>query len=200
MTDRRKLDPLSDRRRINCPPQLWDTKLAQVHESLRPSLERYIEHYDEAAREGIGWLLVGDAGVGKTAAATILLRNARSLGYTAYFTTVWSLCDEMRKKGMFDLDTSVLERCVEVDCLVLDDLRAEDLSNFTLGKRGLEGLIVERRDRGRVTIVTSRIDPETLKQLAPDLVATMSGCMLSCLLEGEDRHKNRMAFLTEGEE
>ena len=106
--------------------------------------------------KGYGPLLCGDTGVGKTALAAMLLKEARRRKYTTFFTMIWYLRDSISNRYLFDVNTSIMERCRHVDFLVLDGLVSEDKYRRVLPVSDIERLVVWRGQQAKVTIVTTR--------------------------------------------
>jgi DNA replication protein DnaC len=171
---------------MNLPREYWTAKVQGVPESMRTTIHRYLVNTDIMLDRGAGMFLTGPAGVGKTGIASLVCKEARSRGYTVYFTSVWELRECVKSKVMFEETTSVLDRCREVDVLVLDGLREEDQKDYTFGSRAIEELLVGRGTRKRVSIVTSRLDMRGIDKFFPGLLEAVQGCMVVLPVTGED--------------
>ena len=118
-TERRKLTA-EDMARMNVPEGLWRTRLQWVPKSILTTMQNYCENFDTMAEKGAGLLLWGHEGVGKSGAASVIAKEARARGYTVFFTTIVELREAVRERRLFDESSSVLERCRDVNVLVLD--------------------------------------------------------------------------------
>lgn len=182
----RRPNTRSDFERMNLPRDYWTVKVQGVPESVREMVRRYLVNTDTMVSRGAGMILSGRAGVGKTGIAALVAKEARSRGYTVYFTSVWELRECVRSKVMFDEGTSILDRCREVDVLVLDGLRPEDQKDYTFGGRSIEELLVGRGARKQVSILTTRMDVKDMLESFGGLLEAVQGCMVSVPVEGPD--------------
>jgi DNA replication protein DnaC len=180
---RRQLDAL-DFERMNLPREYWTAKINSVPESIRDIITRYLVHIDKMSERGAGLVLSGKPGVGKTGVASLVCKEARSRGYTVFFIPVWELREHVRSRTMFDDTTSILDRCKDVDVLVLDGLRSEDARDYSFGSRSLEELLVGRGARKKISILTSRLDLASFRTEFPGLLEATQGCMVYLTVEG----------------
>lgn len=153
-----------DLERMNLPPEFWRAKATDITDpDTQRVIARYLTNLDERFKDGHGLLLYGDPGVGKTPIAAMIAKEARTWKKTVFFTMIWELRECVRSRMSFDINTSVLDRCREVDLLVLDGFVEEDIDDRLINARTLEQLITYRGQRGRLTIVTTRIDKAALR-------------------------------------
>lgn len=183
---------VADFERMNLPEEFWKATVQSVPESVRDTVRRYLLHIDVMLSRPAGLLLSGSAGVGKSAIAALVCKEARSRGYTGYFTTLWELRESIRARLLFDDEQSLLERCRSVDVLVLDGLRSEDAPEQILGRRTLEELITTRGARKKATFVTTPLDALELRQAFGGLMESVQGCMVYLPVAGPNlrREKN----------
>lgn len=146
-----------DLQRMNLPEDFWRVKVTEVAEQVRPTVERFLFRIEEFLSRGVGLILSGGPGVGKTGIASLVCKEARSRGFTAFFVSVWDLRDGIRSRTMFDDEESVLDRCKDVDVLVIDGLRQSDATEPFFKSRDLEELVAFRNERRRMTVVTTRM-------------------------------------------
>ena len=187
---RRALSP-PDFERMNLPKEFWRAKVHGVPEAVRPTVERYLLRIREMTEKGIGLFIHGDPGVGKTSIAALAVKEARSRGYTALFIGVWELRESMRSRMMFEENVSIQERCREVDVLVLDALAPEDASEMFVNQKFLKDLVSWRRSHQKVTIITSRIEPPTLKTTMRELFDSTVGALVLMPVKGENQKLRR---------
>lgn len=173
---------------MNVPQRLWGVSYVGLPEVLRDPVRLYMADIDAKLKKGIGFFLYGSAGVGKTAAGVVLLKGAWERQKTGYFTTVKDLRQAIRDEETFDGSESVLDRCRNVDMLVLDDLAQDDFKNFTFGVSDVEHLLKNRSMRSKSTVLTTRLMPDNFRSDYPSILQTMQGNFLPLQLEGEN-HK-----------
>jgi len=182
---RRALSP-PDFERMNLPREFWRAKVHGVQDKLRPTVERYLLRIREMREKGIGLLIHGEAGVGKTSIAALVAKEGRARGYTALFIGVWELRESMRSRLMFEEGTSIQDRCREVDVLVLDALSEADAKETWVNEKFLEELVNYRRSYHRPTIITTRMPPTELKTIMPGLFEATLGALVSLAVVGEN--------------
>lgn len=173
----------NDLDRMNLPATFWRSQLAKVAPEAREVFTRYIGSIDKWMAKGVGFLLLGESGTGKTSAAAVLAKAAKARGKSAYFTRIGELRDAMKKDTMFSDDMSVHDRCKTVDFLVLDDLNLEDATLPYLNAVGLTDLVLSRGERYRTTVVTSPC--ETLQERFPRLFSSAANYLVPVEITGE---------------
>jgi DNA replication protein DnaC len=190
---RRKLGRV-DLERMNIPEDLWLAKVQNVSEDVREKVETYLRNIHVAVSGGAGLVIYGSKGVGKTAIATLIAKEARSRGHTALFCRIWELREMIRSRVQFDSDSSMSERARDVDVLVLDDLRAEDAGEkfFTLSE--INELVRYRASRRCVTVITTRLDKGALTVPPMNVLLDV---LLLFKVSGPDLHDEKKRALKE---
>lgn len=188
-TGRRSLTA-EDLVRINLPEDHWRAKIQDVQQSVRSAVENYLTNFDDMAQKGAGLWLRGSVGVGKTAIAALVAKEARARGYTAYFTTVFDLREAVRNKQMYDEALSVIDRCKDVDVLILDNFQTSDVGDMIVNLRFLEELLVGRGSRLKISVLTTRVARNDLKDQS-NFVSAVEGYLVGLTVTGEDLRKRR---------
>jgi DNA replication protein DnaC len=168
--DKPKQDPRrielrrSDLERMNIPPQFWYAKATDIaNDDLRVRVARCCVSIKRVVENNKGLLLYGPPNSGKTRIASMVAKAARSWKFTVFYTMIWELRECVRSRIPFDDETSIMDRCREVDVLVLDGLSEEDITDKLISLRSIEQLIQYRGQRGRITILTTRYSREEMK-------------------------------------
>lgn len=186
---RRKLQ-VTDLERMNLPDKFWTVKIQGVQEPAREVVANYLRKIHKMLSDGIGMLIEGGDGVGKTSIAALALKVARSYGYTGFFDYVWQLRNLIKERVDFDDETSILGRCREVDLLVLDDFSAADMTAAFFGFKDVEALVKYRAGYRKATIITVNPDVGSKVQL---LCGIATGRMVELGVTGvnllDERHK-----------
>lgn len=136
----------------------------------------YLRGFPAALRIPAGAYIHGDAGRGKTGAAVVALKVARSHGLQGLFVNVPSHIERLRAKEaipQYDLETSFAKALRTFPLVVLDDLRTQDLREGWFGVEALSKLLRQRRDRRAATIITSRVSFVDLSRAQPELADEM---------------------------
>ena len=110
MIDFRRSLGVPDFARMNLPEQFWRAKVHNVPESVRKSVAKYLLNTPSMVEDGIGLLVVGQKGVGKTGIAALVAKESRARGYTVFFTSVWEMREMIRAKARFDDEMSMVDR------------------------------------------------------------------------------------------
>jgi DNA replication protein DnaC len=148
----------ADFTRMRIPRHLWGASLGGVPVSVRESIANYLKNICKAKASGGSLLLHGVPGVGKTGTGVVVLKEARTWGFSTYATTSSELREAVRAHTTFDYESSVYEWCRTVDFLLLDDLGKTDAAEKFFTLNDIRGLILSRQDRGLITIITSTLD------------------------------------------
>lgn len=187
---RRKLGP-PDFERMNLPREFWTAKVQHVSEKTRPAVVRFLKQVDTFVPDGVGLFLHGETGVGKTGVAALVCKEARSAGFTVYFTSLWELRELIRSRISFDDETSLIRRCQDVDVLVLDGLHREDATEKTLGAREIEELVSFRARARRTTIITTSMPVRDMEKPFSGLLEASQGSMVHLTVEGPNLREQR---------
>jgi len=156
----------SDLVRMNIPEDYWKSKVGDIEdEEIRRVITRYLRKIKDMVQDHIGLLLYGQPGGGKTTVATLVAKEARTWKFTAFFSMVWELRECIRSRIPFDEHTSIMDRCREVDVLVLDGISHEDIDDKLFGMQTIEKLVIYRGQRRRITVLTTRLTLHELDKL-----------------------------------
>ena len=172
--------------RMNIPERLWSVTYSAMPDSLKEPVKRYVREIEPMLRRGVGFLLLGESGVGKTAAGVVMLKAGWERYKTGYFVTVKDLRQSIRDEVSFDGSESVLGRCRNVDLLVLDDLALDDFRNFTFGIGDVEHLLTSRASRSKTTILTTRVTPSQFRENQPSFLSALQGSFASVQVQGRN--------------
>lgn len=140
-------------RRVGVPYTSVEREL--VPSSAREDITKYLDNRQEMMAKGWGMIFAGPKGAGKTAAACGVLMHLRAYNYTCTFIPFLQLREAAKGYDRFDDDTTVLQRCMKVDVLCIDDLNSDSLNDKFFGRSQLKSLLSVRRNWRRPTIATT---------------------------------------------
>jgi len=187
----------ADMERMHLPEEYWTAKVDSAPESVREPLVRYLMGIDAMMAKGVGLLLFGNRGVGKTAISAIVAKEARCRSYTVLFMRLWEFREMLRSKVLFDSNTTMMDRAREVDVLVVDDLRVADATERFFSLTEVQQLIKSRGSKRKVTVVTSRTTVKGLREAPLDgLFDASAGTLVPMLVEGPDLYRIRSEEMT----
>lgn len=155
--------------------------------SLQEKILAYGGNLEEMLRRGVGFLLYGPNGVGKSSAAVATMKAACRRGVYGLFLDGARLVEVAIEKPPFDSDMNLWDRAQTVPWLLIDDLGkgAHDEKAFQL--RTLDKLIRRRSSHLLVTWVTTNLTPKELSEwLMPSTLAAMQETLMFVSAGGRD--------------
>ena len=168
-----------------CLPRLyWQAKLAEIPESCphKKYIQKYVESIKSNVQQGLGLLLHGDYGGGKTGISSIILKAAATNGYIGLWLRAPNLARAIMTKEMFDKKNTVWERACEVPILVVDELIIYNDNRDPF----IEDLLRERINNQRATIITTNLNPNDIKMHFPALAAVMKEALFPIKVSGHN--------------
>ena len=149
---------LEDMERMRVPIRYRDAAFAYVSEGPHKSAMRtYLLALDEMLARGVGLLLHGTNGSGKTSCAVIVLKESRRRGHTGLFIECAALKDIKFGARGFEGEGTMWDRMMAVDVLVLDDLGKGVRDKEGHEERLLDELLRYRGAYRRTTIITTNM-------------------------------------------
>lgn len=152
--------------RLNIGKRYWPSMIHSIPQSTHRSL---LEHYcltmDDSYAVGSGLFLWGKNGVGKTYAATAILKFAVIRGFSSYCVLADTLRTAYIDREMFDPEMTITKRVETVDFLLVEDLGKEYSgrgSNWA--EMCFENMLRKRNRENLPTIITSNLTPEEFKK------------------------------------
>jgi DNA replication protein DnaC len=126
-------------------------------------VRRFTRDIDRNLDEGRGRWFVGDVGTGKTTLAMLISKAALAAGRTCAIYSLPRLLNVLRDAiGSEDGKLDLLDRLATVDLLHLDDLGAENSSDWVLEQ--LYSIVNTRYEDERSLVITTNLDPEALAE------------------------------------
>jgi DNA replication protein DnaC len=161
----------------------WYCTRAAIPDALKYKkiLCEYINKLEEHYVNGLGLLLFGPYSAGKTGAGVIILKAFLSVGRTCLFLAARDVCHAKINNVIFDDDSdmTLIDRAETVNCLLLDDLGDEPESKSDYVPATIEGLVRTRSDNKKVTVITTNLSREGLREKYGDsFVAVLNGCVI----------------------
>ena len=143
------------------PAALWRFDTAPTMTAQLAKAKQYTEKWDSFRQDGIGLLLFGDVGTGKTYAAGCIANTLIDREISVLMVSVSDAVNRMQ--GSFGADRdSYMKFLMRPDLLILDDLGAERDTSF--GKERVFDVINRRRLTGKPMIVTTNMPLSTMQK------------------------------------
>lgn len=146
------------------PARDWRFSSVKMTEQLE-KVKRYAEHWEEMQQDGIGLLLFGSVGTGKSYAAGCIANELIDYGHSVRFIGLSDVVNRMQGVHSGERD-DYLQSLLKPELLILDDLGAERSTSF--GKEQVFDVINKRTLSGKPLIVTTNI-PLLVMQQAEDI-------------------------------
>jgi len=191
----------ADLERMMIPSRYWNVKFAEISDEGNPSprsiAHKYISKIDEMVSNGIGLLLWGANGRGKTGMAVCIAKELRRRGLSVLFFESASLKSAVIDKVAFDDEQSVWERAKNVDALVLDDLGKGVQDSTGFGARVIDELIRYRNARKMITFITTNMNTRQLgEELKISTMHSMKECLIPVSINGPDRRAANLEMIS----
>lgn len=141
----------------------WDDY--EGDEGLHRLVEAYLKGHSNYVNRGVGILLHGGYGTGKTFALMMLLKDLIKLGYDCYSTTFASMV-EMFTAGWKSVEDKQYfqERIVLCPVLFLDDVGKELKTRTKLSESTFDDVLRRRVQSGRPTFITTNMTKGELSE------------------------------------
>lgn len=139
----------------------WDDYVGDP--KVREQCEKYVENASQYVSRGVGMMLYGSFGSGKTLATNLLIKNLIHLGYDCYATTFASMIELFTAGWRSPEEQRWFQRkVVQSDVLLLDDLGRELKRNTKLSESTFDDVLRTRVQTGKVTFVTTNLTPDEM--------------------------------------
>ncbi len=165
-------------------------------DSTATQVAEYISQVERYSRAGLGLVLYGPRGTGKTLLSNLVLKEIISKGHDCYATTFPQMIDSFaegwtspEQKRWFN------QRLRDARMLLIDDLGREhkgrERANSSVGETMLENVLRHRVASSLPTIVTSNQTPEELTvAYGGHTESLLSECSIQVLVPGADSRES----------
>jgi len=176
------------------PPLYWNAELPESG-----ALSRYADKLQNNLKAGIGLLMLGPNGVGKTFAACALAKKA--LEYTArvLYIPAPDLVQAYIHEWPFDDDVTMATAFRTRHLLLIDDIGQEYRgSGSGYSEQQMVNLIRYRITYRRATVLTTNMNTDQLKETyGPGFASLLQQGMVNIMMTGADRRKEGRQKLLE---
>ena len=127
----------------------------------KQSFERFCKNFELIKKKGLGIIMIGNPGTGKTYYTTCIL-NALISKYLVYKTSLSSLLDEIKEtyKNGVENEDFIFERLLEAELIIFDDLGNEFLSDW--GKEKMFSIFNFIYEKNKSLIINTNLDSKQL--------------------------------------
>lgn len=185
-------------RRMGIPEIHFEAALSKIGDegrTHRDAIKHYITNMREYVQRGVGLILHGMHGTGKTAIATILLRECRARKGDGLLMDA-SQVTETAFGELFDHETTLAEQARQVEILAIDDYGAEHWSPF--GARQMEQLVRHRCANLKPLVLTTNLSlMEFAAKIGAPVMALLRAHTIPVKVEGIQWRAGRVSALLE---
>lgn len=149
---------------------------------------KYVFKHEEYIARGVGLILVGSFGTGKTMLANLALKEFVKSGYTCYATTFANTVD-MLTTGWYDIAERQFfrKKFISSEVLLLDDLGREFRTKSGLSETTFDSILRQRVQGGRPTFITTNMDVDELEEgYGSAVLSLLSESSVVVKIEGDD--------------
>lgn len=154
----------------------WDDVDSQVPMSVIDAILAYVDHADAYVRAGLGVIMRGEHGTGKTMLAALLLKNLIQRGHDGYFVSAHDLVNAYTGGWKSESDKRLFNRYLSAPFLVVDEVGREGKGRQAVTDSLFDHLVRRRVAGDKPTIITTNMTMEELR-------AGYGGSVMSLLAE-----------------
>ena len=126
--------------------------------------QMYLSKHEDMIRGGMGVMLHGSWGTGKTLLTALIAKELVKLGYTVYFATFTQMVDEFTRGWGSNEDKARFEaKVVKSDIFILDDVGKEFRTKNNLSEATFDHVLRQRALDNRPTFMTTNMTMEELQ-------------------------------------
>jgi DNA replication protein DnaC len=191
-SDPRRKVTHADFSRVNLPKEFWGARTDRIQmEAVRDLVLRYRKNIREMIRTGSGLMFAGPPGVGKTAAAACILKEAISAGFSCYFVTHSELKDLRfeERPSLFGsgADGVTVRRKIDIaQLIVIDGFNDPFYTDKVFGPLQLEELLIRRNSQKLSTLMTGRSSSTLKQEKFAELLDVVSQAMFPVPMNGKN--------------
>jgi len=158
------------------------------NEELDDLVTSYIANAKQMVARGIGLILMGDIGTGKTLLATLMLKELLKAEYSVFSTTFAGMID-MFTAGWNSNDEKefFLERVKKSDILLIDDIGKEYKTKNGLGSSTFDAVLRSRVQEGKPTFITTNLTVDDMEEgYGSAILSLLAETSIMHVVEGSD--------------
>lgn len=141
----------------------WIDLDQQVPQAVQQAIMEYAEEADHYVIAGLGMILWGDKGTGKTLLATLLLKTLLAAGHDGYFTQFNEMIDAYTDTWRNnDEKRWFTRRMRNATLLVVDDIGKEHKGRVDMVESMFDQVIRARVANAKPTIITTNYTPDQM--------------------------------------
>lgn len=181
-----------------------------LQQEPKDAAKEYLGYLDGYLSSGMGMILTGDSGSGKTMFANLMLKEIIAGGFGGHYTTMAAMINSFADGWTSTEAKQWFNRQIRgVNVLVIDDLgRERKQDNKTLDSEArslavgtIEEVLRHRVQQGKATIVTTNLDTDQIKAgYGGHSFNLLRECSIVVNFRGEERDRVSLRAATENQQ
>lgn len=179
------------------PKEFWSVEDLDMDNNDQCSImiSRYIKNLSNARKKGLGFLMMGENGVGKTTLATLVLSKAIRAGWSAFYITAHDMVDIIFKSFKNERLGKLLDSKLDSDFVVIDEIDKTHIkgdNSYVLTK--VDSILRRRRAIVKpTTLITNMTEAELNRMLGASIMSIVSSSMKQLRFRPGDFRKKQGA-------
>lgn len=162
-----------------------DPKTGASHrEIMENNLNECISFADNFNGKGKGLLMMGETGLGKTHLSLAIANRVISKGFCVAYGSVPELLRKLNKEQYGKIEGDTMTLLTECDLLILDDLGAENSTDYTVSI--LYEIINARQNRNIPMVINTNLDMKIIKAQYEDRLYSRLFSLSTLIFVGTD--------------
>lgn len=178
----------------NLPREFWDVEklTAEFNKGCFAEVVEYLQKIESALNHGLGFLMIGENGVGKTTAGAMIICKAIRQGYSALYLTSHDLTDAVYTSIRDAEFAAEFNEKLDVDFMVLDELdKVHIKTDSTFIQSKIDSILRQRASSLKPTTIITNMSQKDLDQaFGASVMSILSGRLKQLrFLPGDYRKK-----------
>ena len=172
--------------RMGLPKEFWTARLADIPEPQKSAVAKFMvnRHF---LSDGVGLLLTGGLGLGKSCAAAVALQSVALRVLRGLFVRADDVAGYIINQTHFDDAESYEARMERVDLLVLDELKLKKEDSFR--DSAIERIVRRRLENNKSLIITTNLTPKQIQDAFPPLADLIRAFLYTVSFTGVSMRK-----------
>lgn len=179
----------------NIGEDYWDTDFGNFQGPKGPAkrVYNYLKNLEEMKEKGVGLLLVGPNGPGKTTLAMIVLKYLSRAGWDVFATSLGEIVETIQRSWKDDEEgesSDFIEKCRHAKFLVIDDVGKEHRGQSGFVQTTFDNLIRYRVQHRLPTILTTNFTKSELSNTyGESSISLLEGKLIPITVNGDDHRR-----------
>jgi len=145
----------------NIPSDYWGLSFneLQIDVSYKKLAKEYIDNLDNAIEKGLGIMLLGERGIGKTSIVTQIAKYAIIKRYEVYYEIMQNIVDDR-----FTDSQKIIDRIKNADLVIIDELDKVLMRENSNIPKQIENLLRDILPNGKSVLICTNLNEEDIEE------------------------------------